>query len=115
MEISRPDQITGPIARQMRENMGLTQKQFWGPFGINKSRASGYETEKHEIDEPIQLLVYLHHVCRFPVNRPHDAMRRIGTVINNLGEGFEALDEALKGMEAAVEGLKTVRTSLEDN
>ena len=39
MDILTEDQITGPVARKMRKFMGLTQKAFWNPVGVQQSVA----------------------------------------------------------------------------
>lgn len=105
MEITSPDQLTGPVIREMRERMGMTLEAFWGPLGVGRSRGSTYETGVHRIDPPARLLVYLHHVCGFPVALPHDSMRVIGASANYIGEARMNMDAAAKLTQSAVNQL----------
>jgi transcriptional regulator with XRE-family HTH domain len=37
------DKITGPVAKGLRLDRKLTQKEFWGPVGVQQSVAARYE------------------------------------------------------------------------
>jgi len=112
MEITKPDQLTGQVIKQMREGSGKTQTEFWGPIGVGKSRGSGYERGTHSVDEPVQLLVYLVHVCGIPVNLSHSAMLTMGNVANGIGNGITAIDEATAEALAAINNLKSAKALL---
>lgn len=113
MEITQPQQLTGPIIRGMRNEAGLTQQAFWGPLGVTKSRGSSYEKELHKIDEPVQLLVYLFYVCKMPVNLPHDEMLLAITAINSVAGGADAIKRAIAIAEGASDNLKTALKCME--
>lgn len=114
MEITNPDQLTGPVIREMREKAGLTQQQFWGPFGVGKSRASAYETGEHRIDRPAQLLVYLNHICGFPIGLPHSAMLVAGLIAGASGNAAKEIGQAAASIETAVGKLNQARQKLEE-
>lgn len=112
MEITKPDQLTGQVIKQMREGSGKTQTEFWGPIGVSKSRGSGYERGTHGVDEPVQLLVYLHHVCGVPVNLPHEYMAAMGQVAQGVGLGITAIEKATAEALAAINNLKSAKALL---
>jgi hypothetical protein len=114
MNITHPSQITGKVALELRSRAGKTQMEFWGPFGVAKAMASGYEREKHRINEPLQILIYMHHICRFPVNAEHDEMLAAGAAINCVAEGMAALKKAAVIAEAAIDHLKSAQACVEE-
>lgn len=116
MEITSPSQITGAVARQLRIDRKMRQIDFWGPVGVpNKSMASSYEREIHRISEPVQLLVYLHHVCGFPVGQPHEVMLRLGAAMSSAGNGMTKLRQAAAIAEAAIDHLKSAQACMRDD
>lgn len=116
MEITSPSQITGAVARQMRMSLKMRQIDFWRPIGVpNKSMASGYECEHHRISEPLQMLIYMHYVCRIPVGQPHEVMVRLGAVTSSVKSGMEALGQAAAIAEIAVDALKSAQACMRDD
>lgn len=115
MEITRPDQIDGAAASQLRAAEKKSQPEFWGPFGISKSRASAYETGKRDIPEECKILIYLIHVCRFPIGLPHEVMLQIGAALNSAAEGMKKLKQAAVIAEAAIDHLKSAQKCMEEN
>lgn len=113
MEITKPGQLTGPIIREMRQKAGKTQSEFWGPLGVNRSRASSYERENHKIDEPVQQLVYLHHICRFPVGLAHESMVMAGSVASGAAEGSDAIKRAIAIAEGGADVLRSAIACME--
>lgn len=109
MEITSPGQLTGSVIRGMREAVGKTQQEFWGPLGVSKGRASTYEREQHPISQTTQLLVYLHHVCGFPVSLEHEAMVAAGAVAGSAAKGIASIKRAAAIAEG---GADTLRSAL---
>jgi|GEM_PF-2702590 len=113
MEITSHDQITGSVAKQLRANLKMTQAEFWGVVGVaNKSVASSYEREIHRVSEPLQILLYLHHVCRFPINEPHSVMLQLGSAMSSLGTGIAKIKQATAIAEAAIDNLKSAQACM---
>ena len=114
MEVTNPGQLTGPSIRDMRLKAGKTQKEFWGPIGVSKGRASTYECGKHAIDGTVQHLVYLHHVCGFPLGLPHESMMLAGAAVKSISSGFGALKQATAIAEAAIDNLKSAQACMKE-
>lgn len=115
MEVTNPDQLCGSLVRQMRLEAGKTQGEFWGPLGVHKDRAITYENGRHKIGKPLQILIYLHHVCRFPVDLPHESMLMIGAAMGSLNSGVAKLKQATAIAEAAIDHLKSAQKCMEEN
>lgn len=115
MEITSPGQITGPVAKKLRQDRGMTQTEFWAPVGVPyKGMASNYERDVHRISEPLQILIYLHHICRFPVGLDHNHMSAIGAVLNSGAQGLAKMKQATAIAEAAIDHLKSARSCMEE-
>lgn len=56
------DQITGPVARDMRLKLGMTQKDFWAPVGVTQSVACRYETSDVAVPRPVRILLVAHYI-----------------------------------------------------
>lgn|SRR5690554_1258148 len=84
MKITSPEQITGPLAKGLREKAGMTQRDFWGQFGASKCRASYYENEKWEINPQVKQLVYLKYICGIPVFGPHADLLKLGKAARDI-------------------------------
>ena len=48
--------VTGPIARKLRESAGLTQTAFWGALGVTQSVGCRYEMDVH-IPRAVRILL----------------------------------------------------------
>ncbi|NTE96730.1 hypothetical protein [Agrobacterium tumefaciens] len=68
MKIENESEITGPVARQLREGVGLTVVKFWGDVCVTANRAWRYENGHSELPQPIRRLIYLHYVVGVPVD-----------------------------------------------
>lgn len=112
MEITKPDQVMGAVAKDMRLASGLTQTQFWGPLGVSKSRASNYENGVHTIDPPVQVLIYLRHVCGFPIADDHQSMVAAGRAAQATLEGSNAIKSAMEPVSAAITELSRAKARI---
>lgn len=112
MEITKPDQLLGHVAREMRMAAGMTQSQFWGPLGVSKSRASTYENGVHPIDAPVQLLLYLRNVCGFPISDDHQAMVAAGSAARAALEGGRAIKSVVAPVTDAINELSRVKARI---
>lgn len=62
MDVKTETEITGAIAKTLREQAGLTQKAFWEPLGITQSAGCRYEAG-HPVPKPIRILVFVNYVA----------------------------------------------------
>lgn len=49
--------ITGQIARQLREELGLSQREFWVPLGVLQSVGCRYETADIPVPASVRILL----------------------------------------------------------
>ena len=75
MDILTEDQITGPVARKMRQDMGLTQKAFWNPVGVQQSVACRYELDAGaDIPQAVRILIVARYISglRIAASTPNE-------------------------------------------
>lgn len=53
------EKLTGFDVRFMRNDLGLTQIQFWGRIGLNQTTGSFYERDAKKMPERVKRLVWL--------------------------------------------------------
>lgn len=82
MKITEKD-VTGPIARQLRESLSLKQPQFWNPVGVQQSVGSRYEREAN-IPHSVRILLVATYVAglKLDTNTPEavEALTRLAAV-----------------------------------
>lgn len=113
MQITKPDQITGPVVRELRESTGMTQPLFWGAVNISKQRGSNYEKGIRRVDPAVQLLLYLRFVCGLPMNLPHETMKAACAIVTHAGTGIAAIQQAATSIESAVGKIHQAKQELE--
>lgn len=69
MKLTEKD-INGPVAREMRKQRGMTQKEFWGPVGVQQSVAARYEAGA-TIPHAARLMIVAAYCGGKPVAVPH--------------------------------------------
>jgi len=62
MSVKNEDEITGEVAKQMRESAGMTQAAFWEPLGVHQSSGCHYEASDKPVPKPVRILLYLRYV-----------------------------------------------------
>lgn len=72
--IASEKEINGAAAKALREDAGMTQKEFWNSMGLTQSGGSRYE-QGHRIPRPIRILIYTMYVAGIKV----DATSKGGT------------------------------------
>lgn len=68
MKTKTKRQYDGDALREMREQRGLSQKEFWGAIGYKLSRGCAYETGRTTIPEHVNRLVFLHYAAGIPTD-----------------------------------------------
>lgn len=64
------EDINSESAKQLRERLALTQKEFWGPVGVQQSVASRYERGA-KIPLAVRLMIVSAYCGGKPVAVPH--------------------------------------------
>jgi len=67
MDIKTEADITGAVAKRLREQAGLTQNRFWEPLGITQSGGCRYEAGQ-PIPKPIRILVFANYVAALRID-----------------------------------------------
>ena len=93
-------EITGPIARTLREGLGLTQPAFWNPVGVKQSVGCRYE-----VDTPIPASVRILLVARYVAGLTIDA---------TTAEGVADLQQ-LALVQAKVRSAKSIASSVKSD
>ena len=52
---------TGQSIRALRQSLGLSQSDFWTPFGVTQSGASRYEASNRRIPKAVLMLIQIAH------------------------------------------------------
>lgn len=73
MEIKTDQDITHITVKQLRHNLGLSQKKFWGAVGVKQASASWYERGRN-IPSAIRKLIFI----RYVAGLAHDTGTRKG-------------------------------------
>lgn len=63
MEITTSAGINGRVARQIRLELGLSQREFWGAVDVKQSVSSKYESGMRRIPDPIKTLLFIRYVA----------------------------------------------------
>lgn len=112
MQSKRDSEITGHVARKIRQELGLSQAEFWGAIGIRRETGNNYE-RRGRLTEPVRLLVFAHYIAGIPVNDLQE-LRRVGAVAKamreagaRLSEAAESVSQAAIYIESAVEAVTT--------
>lgn len=60
--IETANDITGPVARQLRAVRGMSQREFWGAIGVQQAVSSKYENGLR-LPNAIKTLVFIRYVA----------------------------------------------------
>lgn len=114
MDIRTESDITPDVAKQIRSQSGLTQKQFWESVGSNQGSGHWFEAGKRRgIPKPIRILIFLKYVANvdIDVTTPESAQVavKIGREVAARIEAQRAEDEAKQAQQRAREMAEKVR------
>jgi hypothetical protein len=69
MNVKTEQDITPEVALELRNQSGLSQREFWEGVGSNQSSGHWFENNKRKsIPKPIRTLIFLRHVAHMPVS-----------------------------------------------
>lgn len=67
MGIKTANGVTAKAVRELREDLNMSQSEFWGQFGMTQSGGSRYESGR-VIPKPIRTLIFMKHVARIEID-----------------------------------------------
>lgn len=76
--VKHETELTGPKCRQLRESLGLCQREFWGAVEASKGQGSGYELEHRAIPPYLRRLVFLHYIVGLPTGDADQMLKLAG-------------------------------------
>lgn len=117
MNITEKD-ITGPIARKLREDAGLTQTAFWEPLGVKQSVGCRYESDI-PIPQAVRILLVAHYIGGFKIDAatPEGVaeLTRLGAIQSKhtqakaiAGTVRADLAKAMKNLQVAADALQSI-------
>ncbi len=68
MNIMNEKQVTGLVAKVLRERAGLSQKAFWGAYDVTQPGGCRYERGLFDIPTPVKRLIFAEHVAGLRVD-----------------------------------------------
>lgn len=66
MKITKESDINGQTMKDLRIQLGLSQKTFWGAVCVSNASGSNYEKGNLAIPAPISRLLFLHYGAGIP-------------------------------------------------
>ena len=116
------DQMTGLQARQLRESLGLSQKEFWGAVGVLQSVGARYETGSAHIPRiprAVRILLVANYIAGLRIDAStqagveelvqHAAIQgSVRSARASTASARSDLDRATKNIQAAKERLANV-------
>lgn len=110
-------EITGPVAREMRVQLGMTQKEFWGPAGVSQSVACRYETCDVAIPRSARILLVARHVSGVKIDAATregvEDLTRLGAIQAKHAQAKAVATSARSDIFKAIKSLETARDALQ--
>ena len=117
MNLTEKD-ISGPVARSLREASGLTQTAFWEPLGVKQSVGCRYEADVH-IPKAVRILLVAHYVSGVRIDAATQEgvseLTRLGAIQSKhnrakviAGTVRTDLAKAMKSLQVAADALQSI-------
>ena len=118
MNLTEPD-ITGAVARELREKTGLSQRAFWEPLGVHQSSGCQYESSASAIPKPVRILLVARYVAGLDIDAStHQgvaSLTNLAPIQSNPADVkalartmCTTLTTAAQGLQAAADALQTI-------
>lgn len=108
--------ITNESARKMRQDLGLTQKEFWGPVGVAQSVGARYEDDV-KIPRPVRILIVARYVggLKIAADTPQDIsdIQLMADVQRKLGTAKALARKVSKDLDRAAGDISAAKASLQ--
>ena len=110
------DQITGPVTREMRVKLGMTQKDFWAPAGVQQSVACRYETGDVAIPKSVRILLVAHYIAGLNIDASTKAgiaeLAKLGAIQSSFKTASSEARRALRDLHSASKSIEQAQASL---
>lgn len=112
-------EITGPVAKALREAAKMTQGAFWNPIGVHQSVGSKYESAETKIPRSVRILIVANYVAGMKIDTATvasiEALERLGILQakdrdmkTSTARVLRALDSAAKEIAGARETIQSI-------
>ena len=109
-------EMTGPVARDLRMQLGMTQRDFWGPAGVTQSVACRYETGDVAIPRSARILLVAHYVAGVKIDAATseglEELSRLGSIQSKLSQAKTVAGSARSDLSKAIKSLEAARDAL---
>lgn len=103
MELKTEKDITGSVAKAMREQLALSQSEFWGAVCVPISTGCAYETGKTaEIPKPVRRLLYLQYVAGLPTDSSASELKTLARDIQTSRQASRAMRKVVSHIDDAM-------------
>lgn len=107
--------VTNESARKLRHELGLTQKEFWGPVGVAQSVGARYEDDV-KIPRPVRILVVARYVAGLMISAETsediEELRLMSDVQRKLGTARSLARKVSKDLDGAARNIAAAKASL---
>ncbi len=111
------DQITGEIAKDIREKLGMRQSKFWNPIGVQQSVASRYEQGLSPIPQSVRILLVANYVAgvRIDTTTPEgvEGLSKLGSMQSSHSAARSIASSTRKELNKAADSIKKAADSLQ--
>lgn len=108
-------EMTGAVARQLREALGLSQKRFWSPVGVQQSVACRYELGG-DVPLPIRMLLVAVYVAGLRLDTKTTAgvesLIKLADIQSSFRDARSTAAAARADLEKAGKSIEKARDSL---
>ena len=115
MKLTEKD-ITGAVARKMREDAGLTQTAFWKPLGVKQSVGCKYEQDV-QIPHAVRILIVAHYVSGIKIDAGTQEgvaeLARLGAIQSKHNQAKTVSRSVSAELAKAVKNLESARDALQ--
>lgn len=110
-------EITGPVAKQIREALDMGQAAFWNPLGVPQSSASKYEAKQSKIPKAVRILLVANYIAKLKIaaGTPEelDALRKLGAIQSKDTDLKKSAARALRALDTASAELAGARETIQ--
>ncbi len=115
MTLTQKD-ITGAVARELREKTGLSQSAFWKPLGVKQSVGCRYEAA-NTIPQAVRILLVAHYVSgvKIDATTPDGVaeLAQLGAIQSNLKEAKSLASSVRSDIAKASKKLQDAHDALQ--
>ena len=107
--------ISGSVARALREQLGMTQTAFWGAVGVKQSVGCRYEADM-PIPLPVRILIVANYVADLRVNAStadsvHE-LKKLGQVQSSVRRAADVAEKLRGTLDEAAKQILDARKAL---